>query len=238
MQLSYEAQKARRLDEVSAAKKAAHDKKISSRMTHRDGPPDATPTKIRKLPPSDFLLFYDRGDLPISIEHTASGNKVIWKAEIEQLDFHHYLPIFFEGLREKEHPYSFLAREGVTNMLEHGGSKVLPVIPQLILPLHAALETRDPEIICVILNVLQLLVMCNEYAGPALVPYYRQILPVINIFYGKNVNSGDKIYYAQRKRANIGDLIQETLELMERKGGPDAFLNIKYMIPCYQSCVQ
>ncbi len=32
------------------------------------------------------------------------GNRIQWKVEIEKLDFHHYLPIFFDGLREKEEP--------------------------------------------------------------------------------------------------------------------------------------
>lgn len=208
-----------------------------SKNAARIGPVSSCPTKIRRMPPTDFRLFYDRGDLPVAIEHTSAGNKIIWKAEIDSLDYHHYLPIFVEGLREKQHPYAFLAREGVNNLLEHGKNRVLPVIPQLILPLHQAMETRDPEIICVILNVIQFLVMSNEYAGPALVPYYRQLLPVMNIFYNKNVNIGDQIYYAQRKRQNLGDLIQETLELLEKKGGPDAFLNIKFMVPQYQSCV-
>jgi hypothetical protein len=36
---------------------------------------------------------------------------------------------------------------------------------------------------------------------------------------------------------NIGDLIQETMELLEAHGGEDAFINIKYMIPTYESCV-
>jgi hypothetical protein len=31
--------------------------------------------------------------------------------EISKLDFHHYLPIFFDGLRENEEPYRFLAEE-------------------------------------------------------------------------------------------------------------------------------
>jgi len=35
----------------------------------------------------------------------------------------------------------------------------------------------------------------------------------------------------------MGDLIQETLELFEQTGGEDAFINIKYMIPTYESCV-
>ncbi len=51
------------------------------------------------------------------------------------------------------------------------------------------------------------------------------------------VSSGDGIDYAQQKATNIGDLIQETLELFEKHGGDDAFVNIKYMIPTYESCV-
>ena len=51
------------------------------------------------------------------------------------------------------------------------------------------------------------------------------------------VNSGDGIDYSQQKRENIGDLIQETLEAFERHGGEDAFINIKYMVPTYESCL-
>ncbi|CAB1330621.1 unnamed protein product [Coregonus sp. 'balchen'] len=40
-----------------------------------------------------------------------------------------------------------------------------------------------------------------------------------------------------QKRENIGDLIQETLEVFERYGGEDAFINIKYMVPTYESCM-
>jgi len=32
--------------------------------------------------------------------------------------------------------------------------------------------------------------------GEALVPYYRQILPVLNMFKNKNLNIGDKIDYS------------------------------------------
>lgn len=68
----------------------------------------------------------------------AGGNKIQWKVEIEKLDYKHYLPIFFDGLRENEEPYKFLAREGVFNLLEKGGSeKILPVIPQLIIPVKS-----------------------------------------------------------------------------------------------------
>ena len=45
------------------------------------------------------------------------------------------------------------------------------------------------------------------------------------------------IDYSQRKGQNLGDLIVQTLEMFETHGGDDAFINIKYMIPTYESCV-
>ena len=164
-------------------------------------------------------------------------NQVTWSVEVDKLDYHHYLPIFFDGLREKEEPYRFLAVQGVFDMLENGGSKILPVIPQLIIPIKTALNTRDPQIICTVLKVLQQMVVSGEMIGEALVPYYRQILPIFNLFKAKNQNLGDGIDYGQQKRKTLGDLITETLEMLEVNGGEDAFINIKYMIPTYESCV-
>lgn len=51
------------------------------------------------------------------------------------------------------------------------------------------------------------------------------------------VNIGDRIDYSQRKNENLADLIQETLEVLEKHGGEDAYINIKYMIPTYESCM-
>ena len=59
--------------------------------------------------------------------------------DIEKLDYHHYLPIFFDGIRESQEPYRFLAVKGVEDMLKAGGSKILPVIPQLIIPIKVCL---------------------------------------------------------------------------------------------------
>ena len=85
------------------------------------------------------------------------------------------------------------------------------------------MNTRDPDIISVVLKIIQKLVLSAEMVGEALVPYYRQILPVFSLFRGNNKNIGDAIEYGQRKRHNLGDLIAETLELMEQTGGEDAF---------------
>lgn len=57
--------------------------------------------------------------------------------------------------------------------------------PDLYLP--GALNTRNRQVICSTLKVLQHLVTSADMVGEALVPYYRQILPIFNIF--KNMNS-------------------------------------------------
>ncbi|KAJ3299437.1 hypothetical protein HK104_008943 [Borealophlyctis nickersoniae] len=184
---------------------------------------------------TSFRKLYDRGDFPISVNHDAKGNKINWKVDIEKLDYHHYLPLFFSGLCETEEPYAFLARQGIHDLLDKGGNKILPVVPQLIIPIKKALNTRNIHVITTTLKVLQHLVESADMVGEALVPYYRQILPIFNLFKNKNVNLGDGIYYSQQKRENIGDLIQETLEKFELTGGEDAFINIKYMVPTYES---
>lgn len=171
-------------------------------------------------------------------------NRLAWKVEIQKLDFHHYLPIFFDGLRERDFPFCFIAEQGVMDMLEAGAHKVLPVVPQLIIPIKTALNTREKEVVVKILKIIQILVNCDVAVsrgagliGQALVPYYRQILPVFNIFINNNDNLGDGIDYSQRKRKNLGELIIQTLEQLEVHGGEDAFINIKYLVPTYQSVV-
>jgi hypothetical protein len=192
---------------------------------------------VRK--PTEFRRFYDRGDLPLQVKFDGATRQILWKVDLGRLDYHHYLPIFFDGIREQAEPYKFLARQGVYNMMAHkeGGSKILSVIPQLIIPIKTALGTRDHEVVCEMLKVLQKLVVSGDMIGEALVPYYRQILPIFNLLKNKNINIGDQIDYSQQKRCNVGDLIDETLELFETHGGEDAFINIKYMIPTYESKV-
>jgi len=187
---------------------------------------------------TEFRRFYERGDLPISLEHGGVENKIMWKMEIEHLDYHHYMPLFFSGLREIEAPYNFLATRGIYDMLEansYANGSVLAVLPQLIIPIKEALNTRNKEVLVKTLKVLQELAKCENFIGQALVPYYRQILPVLNIFYRDTQNIGDNIVYGQRYEENLADLIEQTLQIFEERGGEDAFINIKYMIPTYQS---
>jgi len=124
---------------------------------NKNNPPVAGAFKPRLIPLSDFRLRYDRGDLPILVEHK-SGCKIKWKNDddFENFDFQLFLPIFFDGLREKCDPYRFLAIQGTFDLLDRVKDVVVKVIPQLILPLKTALNTRDPDIIIVALKVILL----------------------------------------------------------------------------------
>ena len=94
------------------------------------------------------------------------------------------------------------------------------------------------DIICSVLKILQQMLLQNPHVGQAFVPYFRSILPVFNLFRSNEKNLGDMFDYSQRRRLDLGELIRETLEMFELYGGPDAFINIKYMCPTYESCRQ
>ncbi|XP_037954518.1 parkin coregulated gene protein homolog [Teleopsis dalmanni] len=185
---------------------------------------------------TSFRMYFDRGDLPIKMEYLCGGDKIGWTVDIDKLDYSLYLPLFFDGLSETQHPYKTYARQGVSDLLVAGGGKIQSVIPQLILPLKNALSTKNLEVMCTTLKIIQQLVMSSDLVGPALVPFYRQLLPMFNAYKVKNINCGDKIDYGQKNNMNLGDLIDETLQVLELHGGEDAFINIKYMVPTYESC--
>ena len=56
-----------------------------------------------------------------------------------------------------------------------------------------ALNTRNPKVICTTLKVLQHLVNSADLVGEALVPYYRQILPIFNTY--KHLNCEFQLVY-------------------------------------------
>eukprot|EP00826_Nyctotherus_ovalis_P059389 TRINITY_DN8252_c0_g1_i1.p1 TRINITY_DN8252_c0_g1~~TRINITY_DN8252_c0_g1_i1.p1 ORF type:complete len:237 (-),score=52.26 TRINITY_DN8252_c0_g1_i1:389-1099(-) len=98
--------------------------------------PKSGAAEKRKIAASDFRKFYDRGDLPIGVKH-GSGCTLYWKVNRGDLDYSHYLPKFFDGIREKQDPYRFLAIQGTFDMLEQGGAKIIHVISQLIIPIKS-----------------------------------------------------------------------------------------------------
>eukprot|EP00158_Paraphelidium_tribonemae_P002042 Partr_v1_DN25066_c0_g1_i1_m50998 putative PARK2 co-regulated len=186
---------------------------------------------------SAFRKLYDRGDFPACVNYDARGQKIKWKVDPATLDYHYYLPLFFTGLLETRDPYRFIVWQGIHDMISLNEDKVIATIPQLILPIKVALNTSDPKVLVKVMTILQDLVAICPKVGPALVPYYRQLLPVFNQFKNRNVHLGDGIYYGQRKSENLGQVIDDTLNKLEKSGGQNSLANIKYMVPTYESCI-
>lgn len=97
--------------------------------------------------PTLFRKYYERGDLPVAVSFNGALRKVLihqiqltWKMEPEHLDYHLHLPIFFEGIREVEEPYKFLAVQGTDELIERNPGKLLPVLPQLIIPIKSTID--------------------------------------------------------------------------------------------------
>lgn len=188
-----------------------------------------------------FKVYFKRGDIPVVLSGRSSKQDMTkdrplrWQCVPEDLDYCYYLPIFVDGLADSDIDTRLLALNGAMDLIMKAPNKVLPVLPKLILPLKRAFQTRDKRIIISALQVMQLMVRLGPCVGQALVPFYRQLLAVCNLYKTINVNLGEGIDPDRSKR--IGDVIEDTLKLLEYCGGPNAFINIKYMVPTYESSV-
>lgn len=99
----------------------------------------------------------------------------------------------------------------------------------IIFPYNVTRSQLNLTFICSTQNQL------DPCIGPSLVPYFRRILPALNLFHGRNVNLKHRIDFDRVGR--LGDQIEQTLMILERCGGEHALLNIKHVIPTYESYV-
>lgn len=90
---------------------------------------------IKKPRRTSFRMHYERGDLPLRLDYFPGGCRILWTMDLNKLNYHLYLPLFFDGLSESEHPYKTYARQGVRDLINFGRDKIYPVIPQLIVPI-------------------------------------------------------------------------------------------------------
>jgi hypothetical protein len=218
------------------------------------GPPPALPFRPRHNPANcDLRAAFERGDLPCAILH-GTKMRLNWRVPIDALDLAFYLPLFASGLRENEFPYSFIAEEGFANLLvAFPPDKVAAVVPLLITPLRDAINTRQPQPMVRTIRAIKALASVGgeealgegggggrsgrsktpTLVGAALLPFYRQLLPTMNLYAQKNLNLGDKIDYGQRFHRSMGEAIAEVLRVLDLTGGETAFMNILYSVPTY-----
>ena len=260
-------------------------------------PPPAGASQPRANPPNSlFRTYYERGDLPICLDHRGSKTLLRWRVSPESLDYHFFLPVFLSGIRETADPHRFMAIKvrwaahalgntmGKNRELKTCCGWVVPRwcpssrssscpsrLPSTPVTTRHAFDTigkytlhQHPQVVCIALRLLQQLAMASQQSGQALVPFYRQLLPILNLFLTRNqvgiiprctistlriqANTprntfvspqrlGDCIMYSQQEQQCLGDLIAATLQVLERTGGLEAFAGIKAMCPTYETCV-
>ena len=132
--------------------------------------PVRKPRSLPKLsvPASLFPTRYARGELPCTIEHGTKGQFLSWACPLENLDYEFYLPIFFDGIRCKQKPCTFLARQGIEDLLyaaKGHPERVRPCIKLLTRPLKHALSLFDTDILLAVLKSLQQILEVDDSLG-------------------------------------------------------------------------
>ena len=226
---------------VCALKKSKADSSIKLPMADKTSklnrPKQEQPRKQKtaKSEATDFQKYYSRGDFPISVSFSGANRSLKWLVNPDKIDLARYLPLFLMGLTEEEEPFAFIGEQTSHQAIQANPDKLEEVLPDLVLPIKHSLDSKNSQIVIRGLKVMQTLLQTNKRTAELMIPFYKNLLPAFNRHIHHNLNLGDHTEYSQKKRVNVSDLMIETLNIMESNGGPDAFANIKYMLPLYQS---
>ncbi|KAK2160750.1 hypothetical protein LSH36_127g07042 [Paralvinella palmiformis] len=162
---------------------------------------------------SSFATLYNNGSIPCR----AFSLSLLFQVSSMPINLYLSAPCF--GIHETVHPYTFIARQGFKELLATSGAetKVISIIPKLILPIRTALGHSD---VTVFEAGLEALTQLSTVAGMAVNPHLKSLMVSIA------KHSMDKKYKKQ---------ITDSLQELEINGGKEALLQIKARIPTYQS---
>ena len=179
------------------------------------------PFKVGNKHKTNFGYVYSAGGIPCRIEHGTVSMKLVWSIPPESLDYDPILITCFEGLIETVHPYSFVAKQCIRELLLAKGAdkKVLPLLERLINPLKEGLKCNLPEIFCEAMNDLEML---SDLVKENLNKYLHFFLLDIN-------KRSFQMHYKER--------VFEVLRTLEQNGGIEASKEIKKRIPTYTALI-
>ena len=167
-----------------------------------------------------FSRAYARGDVSryFTLNHGSIKHSLDWRTPPDELPYHDVLPLCVEGLCELDHPFVFLARQSVIELMraDGAGEKIEPLLPQVTRPLRAALSSQDEGMR---LAALAALVALSEAVGPALNGSLQQLVPQVH-----------RISFARSLHENAF----EALHALAENGGDEAVATIKKKVPTFQ----
>ena len=108
---------------------------------------------------SYIRVAHARGELPFRLDH--KDNTIQWDQPLSLVDYK-VLIWCFEALRETVHPWAFLSREAIREMLAAPGAamKVMPLVDKVMLHLRTALRAPNMEIFLATITALRQLIQC------------------------------------------------------------------------------
>ncbi|KNC98107.1 uncharacterized protein SPPG_06516 [Spizellomyces punctatus DAOM BR117] len=191
---------------------------VKQKPSYRLNPAVVKPLGNKKHVTS-FSALYAKGEIPCRLNHGSVKHKITWSRSPENLDYNPVFITFCDGLRETQHPYVFLVRTGLREMLEAPGAaeKVCPIVSAIVAPLRAALGVREKD---TFLAALDTLTRIANVAGPVLVPYLPSLVPPVA---------------ARVLSADMREAVYDTLRACEVAGGEQALKTIKNLCPTYRS---
>lgn len=208
-------------------------------------PPLAGSLLPKHNPPADFKDMYGDGSLPVRAAGAAESGELRWidpitGAEVPRhhVDARRWMPVLIEGLRDAHPAGAYIALRGAIELAgtaSRNGS-LPPLMPSLAPALKAALDLKELSCVCAALRLLTLILRSEPRCGKALRPHYKVLLPALSAYkvVGKQPDLGDEVEYSQHRQINVLDLVDETLEVMEKAGGPGAGELIKSYVPSWQ----
>ena len=161
-----------------------------------------------EVPSSMFPNRYARGELPCTIEHGVKGQYLSWACPLDSLDYEYYLPLFFDGIRVKTTPCSFLARQGIEDLLFAAKGRpevIIPCLKNLARPLKQALLLYDTGVLLAVLKALRQIVEVDDSLAEHVLQYSKIFLSPLALFLDKNKNTGDRMDYGQLSRVDVGE---------------------------------
>mmetsp|Transcript_33148 Transcript_33148/g.98656 ORF Transcript_33148/g.98656 Transcript_33148/m.98656 type:complete len:440 (-) Transcript_33148:238-1557(-) len=188
------------------------------------------------VPPaaSIFRHLYDNGTINfVSLRWGNHANEVTWgtrnaKRKVTywsnrptDVQVGKWLPIFLEGIREYEEPYRFLSIMGSHDLITEAAGQLCHVAADCVAPLKKALDTREPTVVAVALELMKAALHTDPAVAGTWMPYIGQFAQPLNLFLSKrySVNMG---YLSPRKVRGIQAAIHDVLVLLQQHCGFDA----------------
>lgn len=213
--------------------RAKSEKKNAAKGRKTEAPTEVVPVVVKTA----FAQGHGRPGFPMRVVYGVD-RPFRWLVPLESIDYERYMPVLTDGLRDRNKRMAGCAAQGLHDLLarDESGDRVLAALPRLVFPLRRALDEGSRYWPAVVrgLRALRTLAAVGRdgRVGRALVPYYRQLLPPLGRYRQRRVIATDGL--DENMAVDVADLCDDTLSLLQRNGGPCAYVNIKYVLPTYE----